>query len=98
MHVCSAQGCSPALQASLLLPRQLLHSPCCPHLTLQALRVTPTHPPLAGVGTVVAGTVKRGVIAPNSQLLMGPDIADTTFKPVVRSCCMGPGAASGVWW
>ncbi|KAI7839256.1 hypothetical protein COHA_006954 [Chlorella ohadii] len=49
-----------------------------------------------GVGTVVAGTVKRGVIAPNSQLLMGPDIADTTFKPVVRSCCMGPGAASGV--
>ncbi|PRW56451.1 GTP-binding 1 [Chlorella sorokiniana] len=36
-----------------------------------------------GVGTVVAGTVKRGTIAPNTQLLMGPDIADTTFKPVV---------------
>lgn len=40
-----------------------------------------------GVGTVVAGTVKRGVITPNAQLLMGPDIADTTFKPVVRCCC-----------
>ena len=31
---------------------------------------------------MVAGTVKRGVIAPNSTLLLGPDIADGTFKPV----------------
>lgn len=34
-----------------------------------------------GVGTVVAGTLKRGVISLNSGLLLGPDIADGTFKP-----------------
>ncbi len=33
------------------------------------------------MGTVVAGTVKRGVIRANSQLLLGPDIGDGTFKP-----------------
>ena len=33
-----------------------------------------------GVGTVVAGTVKRGVINTNASLLMGPDIGDGTFK------------------
>lgn len=34
-----------------------------------------------GVGTVVAGTVKRGVISPNTALLLGPDIGDGSFKP-----------------
>lgn len=34
-----------------------------------------------GVGTVVAGTVKRGVIGPNTPLLLGPDIGDGSFKP-----------------
>eukprot|EP00879_Flechtneria_rotunda_P004973 GHRR01005249.1.p1 GENE.GHRR01005249.1~~GHRR01005249.1.p1 ORF type:complete len:692 (+),score=252.35 GHRR01005249.1:378-2453(+) len=33
-----------------------------------------------GVGTVVAGTVKRGVISPNTPLLLGPDIGDGSFK------------------
>mmetsp|Transcript_34634 Transcript_34634/g.87650 ORF Transcript_34634/g.87650 Transcript_34634/m.87650 type:complete len:638 (-) Transcript_34634:745-2658(-) len=35
-----------------------------------------------GVGTVVAGTVKAGTILPNMTLMMGPDIADGSFKPV----------------
>ncbi|KAI8475927.1 MAG: GTP binding protein [Monoraphidium minutum] len=35
-----------------------------------------------GVGTVVAGTVKRGVLTPGSALVIGPDIADGSFKPV----------------
>mmetsp|Transcript_28049 Transcript_28049/g.75778 ORF Transcript_28049/g.75778 Transcript_28049/m.75778 type:complete len:612 (-) Transcript_28049:155-1990(-) len=33
-----------------------------------------------GVGTVVAGTVKQGIIRPNATLLLGPDIADGLFK------------------
>jgi GTPase len=35
-----------------------------------------------GVGTVVAGTVKKGEIRPNTPLLLGPDVADGTFKPI----------------
>lgn len=27
-----------------------------------------------------AGTVKRGVISPNTNLLLGPDIGDGSFK------------------
>ena len=41
-----------------------------------------------GVGTVVAGTVKSGVIGVNSTLLLGPDIADSSFS---RSTTRG-------WW
>lgn len=33
-----------------------------------------------GVGTVVAGTVKKGIVSMNSPLLLGPDIADASFK------------------
>jgi GTPase len=34
-----------------------------------------------GVGTVVAGTCKRGVITPNTTFLLGPDLRDGSFKP-----------------
>lgn len=34
---------------------------------------------MPGVGTVVAGTVKRGVIHVNSNLMLGPDIGDGSF-------------------
>lgn len=34
-----------------------------------------------GVGTVVAGTVKRGVITPSTSFLIGPDIGDGSFNP-----------------
>ena len=33
-----------------------------------------------GVGTVVAGTVKRGVITPSTPFLLGPSIADGSFS------------------
>ena len=34
-----------------------------------------------GVGTVVAGTLKQGIISTNSTLLLGPSPTDGTFKP-----------------
>ncbi|RMZ53490.1 hypothetical protein APUTEX25_003312 [Auxenochlorella protothecoides] len=34
-----------------------------------------------GVGTVVSGTVRSGVIVPGSVLALGPDVSDGTFKP-----------------
>ena len=34
-----------------------------------------------GVGTVVAGTVKQGVIHTNSTLLLGPQVGDGAFRP-----------------
>jgi GTPase len=36
-----------------------------------------------GVGTVVAGTVKKGTLSPNSTVLLGPDIGDGSFRPCV---------------
>lgn len=36
---------------------------------------------VTGVGTVVAGTLKQGVIRENSKLLLGPDMSDGKFKP-----------------
>ena len=33
-----------------------------------------------GVGTVVAGTLKHGIIVPGATLMLGPDIGDGTFK------------------
>ncbi|GAX75720.1 hypothetical protein CEUSTIGMA_g3163.t1 [Chlamydomonas eustigma] len=35
-----------------------------------------------GVGTVVAGTLKKGTLTPNMNLLMGPDLSDGSFKSV----------------
>jgi len=32
------------------------------------------------VGTVVAGTLKRGVLNVNTPLVLGPDIGDGSFK------------------
>jgi len=34
-----------------------------------------------GVGTVVAGTLKRGVIRQDAKLMLGPDVGDGQFKP-----------------
>lgn len=36
----------------------------------------------AGVGTVVAGTLKAGTILPNSSLLLGPDVGNGKFNQV----------------
>jgi GTPase len=33
-----------------------------------------------GVGTVVAGTLKKGVITTNANLMLGPDVGDGSFK------------------
>ena len=33
-----------------------------------------------GVGTVVAGTLKRGTITPGCSLMLGPDVGDGSFK------------------
>ena len=34
-----------------------------------------------GVGTVIAGTVKKGVISTNTNLLLGPTVGDGSFQP-----------------
>ena len=34
------------------------------------------------MGTIVAGTLKKGTLTPNMTLLMGPDIEGGLFKPV----------------
>jgi GTPase len=34
-----------------------------------------------GVGTVIAGTVKKGVISTNTPLLLGPTVGDGSFQP-----------------
>ena len=39
-------------------------------------------PQVPGVGTIVAGTLKKGTLTPNMTLLMGPDIEGGLFKPV----------------
>jgi GTPase len=38
------------------------------------------HCSVPGVGTVVAGTLKHGIIVPGATLMLGPDIGDGTFK------------------
>lgn len=58
---------------------------------------------------VAAGTVKRGVISPNTSLLLGPDIGDGSFKtaaiksivsadpaPGLGDTCVGPCASLAV--
>ena len=36
---------------------------------------------VAGVGVVVAGTVKRGTLTQGASLLLGPHAGDASFKP-----------------
>ncbi len=36
---------------------------------------------VAGVGVVVAGTVKRGTLLQGASLLLGPHAGDASFKP-----------------
>lgn len=51
---------------------------------------------MPGVGTVVAGTVKRGVLTAASHLVLGPDIADGSFKVCGRGLS-GVFAVVGGW-
>ena len=77
-----------------------LYSPICRHDKLKehAEFIIDETFGVPGVGTVIAGTVKRGVITTNANLMLGPDVGDGTFKltaiksiqykrlPVTRVC------------
>jgi hypothetical protein len=63
---------------------------------LPVLRASPRRRRL--LTRINAGTVKRGVITPNTNLLLGPDVGDGSFKPAaiksIVSCPQHAAAAA----